>query len=87
MASLTKEGIPNIFTYHTPKGDQTERYQRLRSEARTLAESIVDLCPSSREQSLALTDNGRVGFARRAFACPTEPPCPGADATSPWPLP
>ena len=56
MASLTKEGIPNIFTYHTPKGDQTERYQRLRSEARTLAESIVDLCPSSREQSLALTN-------------------------------
>ena len=43
------------FTYHAPKGDQQERYIKLRSEMRRVAELIVELTPESREQSLALT--------------------------------
>ncbi len=44
------------FTYHSPKEGQPERYQRIRDEAHGLAEIIVDNTPSSREQSLALTN-------------------------------
>ena len=43
------------FTYHAPKGDQTLRYVELRSQAEIMAWAIAELCPPSREQSLALT--------------------------------
>lgn len=44
------------FTYHPPVGDQPARYERLRAEARGLAETIDDLCPESREKAFALTN-------------------------------
>jgi hypothetical protein len=44
------------FTYHTPKGDQPERYTALRASARLFAMAIVSNTPESREQSLALTN-------------------------------
>lgn len=47
--------IKNNFSYHTPKEDQQQRYQRLRSDARELAILINNYCPSSREKSLAFT--------------------------------
>lgn len=47
--------IETRFTYHAPKGDQPERYQELRDEAKRLATLIVLRTPESREQSLALT--------------------------------
>jgi hypothetical protein len=50
-----KDDLQNRFTYHTPKNDQPLRYQRLRDQAKHLAEVILDLTPPSREQSLALT--------------------------------
>lgn len=43
------------FTYHAPSGDQPSRYERIRAEARTLAETFNGLCPESRELSLAFT--------------------------------
>jgi hypothetical protein len=43
------------FTYHPPKGDQPAKYEQLRSETKTLARTILELTPVSREQSLALT--------------------------------
>lgn len=43
------------FTYHAPRGDQPARYERLRAEARELAELICDMCPDARERSVALT--------------------------------
>lgn len=54
MASAREE-IDIRFTYHPPKGDQLERYVRLRDTAKELAILIADLTPQSREQSLALT--------------------------------
>ena len=50
------ERIENDFTYHAPHGDQPERYQRIRNEAKTLALTIATFCPDSRERSLALTN-------------------------------
>lgn len=47
--------IENDFSYHAPKGDQPERYQTIRAQAKALALLIVDLCPDGRERSLALT--------------------------------
>lgn len=44
------------FTYHPPKGDQTQRYVHIRDGGRQLAEQLVHLCPASRELSLALTN-------------------------------
>lgn len=44
------------FTYHAPKGTQPERYEMLRSEAKSLAKFIVNACPESREKNLALTN-------------------------------
>lgn len=47
--------INNRFSYHPPKGDQAQRYENLRDQAKSLALSIVALTPASREQALALT--------------------------------
>lgn len=47
--------IENTFTYHSPQGDQQERYIALRSKAKELAVLIVGLVPQGREQALALT--------------------------------
>lgn len=43
------------FTYHAPHDDQPARYESLRAQARGLAEAMGELCPDSRELSLALT--------------------------------
>ena len=45
----------NIYTYHAPKGNQQERYEKIRAKARELAELVEENCPDSREKSLANT--------------------------------
>jgi hypothetical protein len=50
--------IPEIearFTYHPPKGDQPDRYNRIRGNAKQLAYVIWESCPDSRERASALT--------------------------------
>jgi hypothetical protein len=47
--------IDNIFTYHSPSGNQPKRYEILRDTARELAYLINTSCPESREKSLAIT--------------------------------
>ena len=47
--------IENNFSYHAPKGDQAERYEALRHDGKKLAYLINNLCPDSREKSLAIT--------------------------------
>jgi len=49
------ETIENNFTYHKPINNQLSRYEHLRNEARHLALLINNLCPDSREKSLAIT--------------------------------
>ena len=48
--------INNNFRYHPPKGDQQERYETIREEAKMLAHVINNLCIDSREKSLAMTN-------------------------------
>ncbi len=47
--------IENNFTYHAPKPGQPEQYEKLRDKAKEFAYLIAELCPQSREQSVALT--------------------------------
>ena len=53
---MANDQIEKAFTYHAPKNDQPARYERIRNEARSLAYTIEQLTPKSREQSLALTN-------------------------------
>lgn len=47
--------IEKAFTYHRPKDGQPEKYTVIRSTAKDLAVTINQLCPDSREKSLAMT--------------------------------
>ena len=67
---ITVDDVHNRFSYHPPTGNQAERYERLRGEARRLALLIVELCPHSRERSLALTELQSVTmWANASIAC------------------
>lgn len=61
--------VEKSFTYQAPKGDQPQRYEWLRSEAKDLAIQIMDFCPESRERSLAITHlEQAVMWANKAIA-------------------
>ena len=49
------EELGKRFTYHAPKIGQPAKYETLRAEVRAVAEIIDNLCPDSREKSLAIT--------------------------------
>jgi len=51
----TIDQIEKAFTYHAPKADQPGRYEQIRSQAKTLANTLAQCCPPSRELSLAMT--------------------------------
>lgn len=61
--------IDNTFTYHAPKGNQNERYVKIREKAKELALVIHELTPASSEQTLAFRDLQRcVMMANAAIA-------------------
>ena len=49
------ERLNKDFMYHAPKEGQPVKYGAIRSNAKILASLVMDLCPESREASLALT--------------------------------
>lgn len=58
MYEITQEAQKRLdanFTYHPPKGNQPERYEKIRAQAKAFAEFMSQNCPASRELSLALT--------------------------------
>lgn len=67
---ITNAQIENSFTYHPPVGNQQERYVALRDKAKDLALDIINLTPSSREQSTAITKlEEAIMWANKAIAC------------------
>ena len=64
----------NNFTYHPPFGDQPQRYIKLRDAAKTVAELFLELCPSSRERSLAMTNLEQAVFWANAAIARNEKP-------------
>ena len=51
-----KDQIETAFTYHPPKGDQPERYIKIRDAAKNFAFLIDECVPDSREKSVAITN-------------------------------
>lgn len=51
---MTIVEIEEYFTYHAPKGDQQERYEKLRAKAKELAFEIVKCTPPSADQTAAI---------------------------------
>jgi hypothetical protein len=49
------ENLKNRFTYHPPKEGQPEMFVQIRDKGYELAKLIDELCPDSREKSLAIT--------------------------------
>lgn len=49
----TDEQLENRYTYHAPKGDQVDRYAKIREAHLALAKLIRDLTPCSPEQTRA----------------------------------
>ena len=61
--------VDNVFKYHSPKPGQPEKYEKLRAKAKELAELYFELCPMSRERSIALTElEGSIMFANASIA-------------------
>jgi len=61
--------IENNFKYHSPKEGQPEKYTALREKAKEFAYLIDEMCPQSREKSLALTElESSVMWANAAIA-------------------
>lgn len=52
---MDAKALDNIFTHHPPTESQVEKYIRIRSNIKIAAHTINDLCPDSREKSLAIT--------------------------------
>jgi hypothetical protein len=62
FSKKTMDDLNVRFTYHQPKDDQIPRYQEIRGRAELLALRLCQLCPESRELSLALTKLDEVVF-------------------------
>ena len=54
--------LHNRFTYHKPKDGQPEIYEDIRLRARNYALYLSQVCPESRELSLAITKLEEVVF-------------------------
>lgn len=66
---MTNEQISKVFVYHAPIGDQAARYERIRELGRKFALELNELCPDSRELSVAHTKLQEVVmFANAAIA-------------------
>ena len=71
---MAPDQIERTFTYQSTAPGQTERYEALRSKAKELALLINELCPESREKSLAVTNvQQTVMWANAAIALSAPP--------------
>ena len=61
------------FTYHPPTGDQATRYEHIRDTGLGVAILINELCPESREKSLAITHLEEVVMWANAAIARNEP--------------
>lgn len=52
---MTTGQIEQTFTYHAPSKEQQEKYVKIREAFKSLAILMNELCPESREKSIAFT--------------------------------
>jgi len=46
--------LDEIFKYHSPEGDQPQRYEKLRASAKQFAETVAELCPPCADRTDAI---------------------------------
>lgn len=67
---MTAKELENLFTYHAPKGDQAERYQKIREAGKNLAQVIIDSTPACPDQTAAIRKvREAIMTANAAIAC------------------
>lgn len=75
---MNEQDLENIFTYHHPFGNLPGYYESIRNSAKEFAYIINEVCPDSREKSLAITNlQQAVMWANAAIALhslPSHPP-------------
>lgn len=49
-----KDKIDEIFTYHAPVGDDPQKYEKIRSKAKELANVILENTPECADQTAAI---------------------------------
>ncbi len=75
MPNTDRYDEENVFTYHAPQKGQPEKYEAIRRMAKDMAVRIRELCPESRELSLARSRlEETVFWANAAIARTVEPP-------------
>ncbi len=55
MPRITKDNLDEVFTYHVPTPEQRECYAEINEAAKAFASTVLRVCQSGREQSIALT--------------------------------
>jgi len=60
--AIDKDDLNTRFTYQRPTEDTIPKFEVLRNTGKAFAELIVECCPPSREQSLAITKLEEVIF-------------------------
>lgn len=67
---ISREDLRNWFTYHAPTEDQRVAYEKLRNSAAEFALAIIELTPSSADQTAAIRKvREAVMTANAAIAC------------------
>lgn len=54
MNKNEEQELENMFSYHAPKEDQPEKYERIRVKAHMFAKTIVKICPDCEERKKAI---------------------------------
>jgi hypothetical protein len=68
--AMTPHEIENMFTYHPPKGDQAQRYEKIRYHGKTFAQVIDEEVPDGPEKDTAvLRLREAVMWSNAAIAC------------------
>lgn len=62
MSKSMRIDIERNFTYHTPTPEQLEKYALIRKRCGELGEMLQDICPDSRERSVAMTNLEQVAM-------------------------
>ena len=59
---MEPKDLENRFMYHNASPEQTQKFENIRKNMKFLAELINELCPESREKSLAITNLEQAQF-------------------------
>ena len=68
--AISQADLDNWFTYHTPHGDQPNRYVKIRQAAKAFAEVVVENTLPSADQTVAVRKiREAVMVANQSIAC------------------